>query len=371
MNRRVAPIGLCSVLLSTSAAQALAGDGAFFTGIGRLPASAPYSAAVNVSGDGRVVTGISHTGPGDEAIRWTLEEGMSILPDLPGGPIASASHALSYDGGIIVGFGTVAGSSNERRPVRWLSGALPEYLGAPDPTRPTGAAVGISADGSVVVGYAGQQGFRWEHGSMLGFGPGTVLQGISADGSIVGGYDETTAFTWSNSGGYEWLPGLVGSTRSNLITLSGDGMTAVGTSYGALTRAVRWRDGAVRNLGLLENATYSTSLFVSADGESVVGRSGERAFVWTESEGMRDLRSMLADDLGLPLSGWVLTEASGISADGSVIVGTGVNPRGQVEGWYAVIPEPGSALGLAVLLWLGRRARGELSRTRHRQGLNL
>lgn len=44
-------------------------------------------------------------------------------------------------------------------------------------------------------------------------------------------------------------------------------------------------------------------------------------------------------DLGLNLTGWRLSSASGISADGTVIVGTGYNPASQQEAWRAVVPE--------------------------------
>jgi hypothetical protein len=70
---------------------------------------------------------------------------------------------------------------------------------------------------------------------------------------------------------------------------------------------------------------------------------------------MRNLRNVLEDDFGLDLSGWTLTEATGISADGRTIVGYGVNPSGDQEGWIAVPEPPPAALvfaGLAALaLW--------------------
>jgi hypothetical protein len=62
--------------------------------------------------------------------------------------------------------------------------------------------------------------------------------------------------------------------------------------------------------------------------------------------------------LGLDLSGWTLTAATGVSDDGSVIVGRGINPSGDPEAWRAEVPElaPPSipALpGRALLLVLG------------------
>ena len=51
------------------------------------------------------------------------------------------------------------------------------------------------------------------------------------------------------------------------------------------------------------------------------------------------------------MTGWQLTRAKDVSADGTVIVGYGVNPAGDYEGWRAVVPEPSSItlLGIALL----------------------
>jgi hypothetical protein len=50
--------------------------------------------------------------------------------------------------------------------------------------------------------------------------------------------------------------------------------------------------------------------------------------------------------LGLDLTQWFLSEALGITSDGSTIVGWGFNPAGQREAWrvnIAAVPEPSSA----------------------------
>ena len=64
-------------------------------------------------------------------------------------------------------------------------------------------------------------------------------------------------------------------------------------------------------------------------------------------------------DYGLDLSGWTLTRGTGISADGTTIVGIGTNPAGQTEAWRAVVPEPSSLslLALAAGVALDRRRR--------------
>ena len=53
---------------------------------------------------------------------------------------------------------------------------------------------------------------------------------------------------------------------------------------------------------------------------------------------------------GLDVSGWSLTSANAISADGFTIVGDGTNPLGQREAWVAnlspePVPEPLTILG--------------------------
>jgi hypothetical protein len=58
---------------------------------------------------------------------------------------------------------------------------------------------------------------------------------------------------------------------------------------------------------------------------------------------MRSLQKALetaiaAGDVG-SLDGWTLTNATGISANGKYICGTGTNPMGQTEAWVACLPK--------------------------------
>lgn len=120
-------------------------------------------------------------------------------------------------------------------------------------------ALGISANGSTVVGYSnsasGQEAFRWEDGSMIGLGdlPGGIFsssaRAVSGDGSVIvgrctpGGYSE--AFRWTQTGGMIGLDGLVGS---NANAVSGNGSIVVGNCDG---EAFRWEDGSIVGLGYL------------------------------------------------------------------------------------------------------------------------
>ncbi len=108
-------------------------------------------------------------------------------------------------------------------------------------------------------------------------------------------------------------------------------------------------------------ASYASG--ISGNGSTIVGTSvvatGSEAFIWDATNGMRELDVVLTA-LGLDLTGWTLRTPH-ISHDGLTIVGYGINPSGNEEAWIAVIPEPGTALlvgcGLVGLAMKRRRTR--------------
>jgi len=110
--------------------------------------------------------------------------------------------------------------------------------------------------------------------------------------------------------------------------------------------AIRWVNGAPELLGVLAGSETSVALDASGDGSIVVGYCAslnlpKRAFIWDSENGMRDLQEVLIDR-GEDLTGWELREAAGISDDGLVIVGTGINPESRPRGWVTapVLPTP-------------------------------
>jgi len=54
---------------------------------------------------------------------------------------------------------------------------------------------------------------------------------------------------------------------------------------------------------------------------------------------MRDLKTVLANDFGLDLTGWTLLEARRMSDDGRTVVGYGENPSGDAEAWIAYMSD--------------------------------
>ena len=74
-------------------------------------------------------------------------------------------------------------------------------------------------------------------------------------------------------------------------------------------------------LGFLnENSPYSHARSVSADGSVVVGVSGAAAFRWTEVGGLEEIPSLLNGGEN---------EASGVSGDGSTVVGRTDSSQGR------------------------------------------
>lgn len=319
------------------------------TAIGTLPGGT-YTRAAAVTQDGQVVTGIADIFTdkfsGDRAFRWTEQTGTQSL-GTPSGLPWSAGNSIGGAGNAIAG-------NAANRAFRWTPATGMQNLG----TLPGGTlsiAYAISADGSVVVGssnaFTGFWAFRWTPATgmqNLGALPGgtdSTARGITPDGLIIVGSSSwagsgSRAFRWTAPGGFQNLGTLPGGGNSHAYAVTPDGSTVVGTSEwsGAGWRATRWSGWTTPttlNLGTPPGATDTLAMAVNADGQSIVGYAiypfGRRAFLWMPGTLMVDLNSYLPA-VGLPLTGWVLEEARGISADGSVIVGHGTF-NGQQRGF--------------------------------------
>lgn len=347
--------------------------GPVFLPLGDLPGGSSYFSRANAaSADGSTVVGMSRSASGLEAFRWTLDEGMVGLGDLPGGLFRSEALDVSADGTIIVGTARSADRSRTEG-FRWEDDFMSD-VGTFDAGWSSSYPSAISADGSTIAGGGtspiGFQAFVWTvTGGLVGLGdlPGGEFQSdandVSADGSVVVGNSQTgngdgEAFHWSPQTGMVglgFLPG--GGSFSSASAVSADGTVIIGVSDSAAGSQAFWW---LQNAGMLALGDFA-ALAMSGDASLIVGLERSeyvsRAVIWDEAHGVRDLQDLLSNDIGLDLSGWTLEEAVDISADGTVIVGNGINPFGQTEGWVAVIPEPGTLmlLGFGTLLLAGRR----------------
>jgi probable HAF family extracellular repeat protein len=165
------------------------------------------------------------------------------------------------------------------------------------------------------------------------------------------------------------LPGGIFSSGADGV--SADGSVVVGRSRSAFGgEAFRWTSlGGMVGLGDLPGGIFSSGARgVSGNGSVVVGgsrsASGKEAFIWDAANGIRSLSTVLSTDFGLDLTGWTLSEATGISDDGRIVVGEGINPNGNPEAWRAdltpgggpgggEIPEPSTLIIWSLLATLG------------------
>ncbi len=244
-------------------------------------------------------------------------------------------------------------------------GDLPGGLGA--------SCFGMSADGSVIVGfsyYIAPGGLLASHAVVWTQATGmqAVFDGgldytsaafaVSADGLFIGGWHALTiteekAFIWSAAGGEMQL-----ATRSGVMALSGDG--TIGAGYvvhgrGEPPRASIWVDG---NQTFIDSPNViqpgSEARGISADGTVVVGvamfspTTASRGFRWSEATGMQNL--------GGPNFTDPTNDAYAATPDGSVIVGwVGPAPGGtdptqparwtQATGWQLLGNLPGGSGG--------------------------
>ncbi|MFH1370654.1 MAG: PEP-CTERM sorting domain-containing protein [Planctomycetota bacterium] len=355
-NMRLFVCGAGSVIIVLVCAQVCLAGGASFRGLGDLPGGDYYSRAFGVSAYGNAVVGMSSTSSGYEAFIWTDTNGMVGLGRLEGDCRDSEAYGVSCDGSFVVG------SSSIRHPIyldcmpvscRWSG---PNDILRLSQEEEWGAAIKISADGSTVVGLSDSVpygGFRWTESAgmqSLGCLPGKSCSeaiGVSADGHVIvgdcQGPGNIEAFLWTENTGMVGLGNLPEVNNSGAYDVSEDGLVVVGSSGG---QAFIWTEAeGMRGLGV---GIGSCALAVSGDGAIVVGQLSGGIFIWDANHGMQNLKNVLENAYGLNLTGWQLDIEADISADGRTIVGSGTDPNGNMQAWIAVLETPPPSVRLTV-----------------------
>ena len=369
-------LGACVVLCLAALARA---EPPGLYELGELTSPSPYfshfsSQALGVSGDGRVVVGSGKLWLNIPESPWVFvqeafrsEDGvMTSMAPLVTGHNRSSARAANYDGTWITGVVYRWGS-----PPDWQGGFLWDWLGATSTwlgDLPGGSTwsngYAISDDGTVVAGHSSDaitdRAIRWEAGppaTLTPIGNGweySYAYGVSGDGTKTVGFQQEplpsphgVARCWDG-----WvmidLPSPPGDFGTRARGISPDGSTIVGRSrQSSGDVATRW-DGcsATANAELLGTALghlTSEANDASVDGGVIVGWSRvdinhfREAMIWDAEHGMQLLHDVLTDDYGFDLTGWTLREAEGISDDGKVIVGTGINPDSLERGFRVVL----------------------------------
>ena len=313
----------------------------------------PYQAmsdAYAISANGCTIVGrsLANGMSYSQAVHW--EEGaIEALPVAPNDAASSYAEDVSADGSVVVGSERAAGM---HRVLVWEEGELVDTIA-------DGYFAVLSARGNVLAytlvtdlsdpTASTTTAFHRESGTdtALGVLPGgstpTFAQDVSADGSIVvgtgraadGGYE---AFRWEN-GVMSPLGRLPGQPDSWAGGVSADGTTIVGSSG---DRAFLWRDGVLRDIG------PGWAAAVSADGRTVVGVIQSTTwpepnvpFIWTKEEGWRTLQEFATNELELDLAGAEFLYAGAMSPDARVIVGVAKTPAFHWEAYALWLDDSG------------------------------
>lgn len=153
------------------------------------------STANAISGDGKSIVGVS----GGQAFLWTQGSGMIGLGDLPGGSFSSTALGVSYDGSVVVGWGT---TTNGQEAFIWDSTNGMRNLGAVLQT------YGVNLD-SITLSSA--VGVSWSGNEFCGNGTGGAWYASIARKLECSANGSNLVFTWSTNEvglGVEWTSDL-------------------------------------------------------------------------------------------------------------------------------------------------------------------
>lgn len=235
----------------------------------------------------------------------------SIVGSASTNPVDKRQRAFIYRGGVMTDLGA-------------LGGATSQALGINDLEEVVG-----SADTDPVFAYP--HGFLWKNDVMTDLqtlgGHFSVAFDVSNASRVVGtgflaGDANNHAFRWNTPGPMVDL-GTLGGTRSaatainNTNTVVGYANTAGGAEHAFVRAAAAATNTDLGTLGGTQSQAWSINNSGTIVGFSkLAGDAVTHAFIST-GVGMTDLNTQLP-----PASGWVLTEARGIS-NGGLIVGVG------------------------------------------------
>lgn len=370
--RALLATALATVLTISAAAQTPS-----FQSLGQMPGAMAGGAgteALAVSGDGSTIVGFAWVCPTGqpncspttttcktEAWLWTVAGGYRTLGDL-GNNCGSIAEVVSANGSVVGGSAPVG--TNVFGGFRWTAATgmkAEPLLTDVNAMTPDGQ---MLAAGDAWVKTSGQNG-------TFGFFPGnqnqTEVSGLAgtslnpiAVGAALEGQDQfgptDHAFRWTPNTGLQDL-GLTTGTQSISDCISSNGLVIGGqaTDKNGFWRAFRWTaTTGLMDLGTLPNGPESAVDASNQDGSVLVGHSltsgsssSDHAFRWTAKTGMQDLRSALQAAGVHTADNWVaLQVATGVSDDGTVIVGWGIGPQttqfpfGVTTPFRIVLPVP-------------------------------
>ncbi|MDX2197635.1 MAG: hypothetical protein SF069_01530 [Phycisphaerae bacterium] len=279
-------------------------------GFGAIGTANPIFRGPSVSRDGSFISGTADTFGG-----FRFEVGGSYVPL----PNSAQIGDMTPDGQFIGGASRDSGSfPNRAVRYRGANNYTVEYIN-PFPTATYQAVRGVSDDGRAMSLHVEENGF----GS-------TYLLRDNQPPVLV----HSLPFSQSTNG-------AIG------FDISADGSRIIGSTW---QWTIQSRFESVGN--------RINPITIAPDGNTVLGTFGGRAKLLRNDGIAVDVQNLLATEYGINFGAWRLREIVGMSDDGNVWAGNGINPQGFTEGWMVVIPEPASALTCTIaLLAITRRRR--------------
>lgn len=284
----------------------------------------PSGRASDISGDGLVMTGKTKFNViGYAGFTWHQSSGFLPLKPMIDG-YAAESYATNGDGSVSVGqsrFGGYVGMYSYEEGTVWLPGQADGQGVGLFPSGPQSTALGVSRDGTVVVGEAlrptdeGQTAFRWDQ-----------TDGFVSLGDLPGGYHFSRANAANEDGSI-----IVGYGTASFST----------AGFNVDHRACYWDSHGVHELPNFAGSSGVTEATdISPDGRFIVGWARHQAqnvpVIWDDVHGIRNLYEIMASE-SVDVSTWDQGRATAVSADGKTIVGQSLHGS-TTEAWVCRLP---------------------------------
>jgi probable HAF family extracellular repeat protein len=392
---RALPVGLLIASTVFAVSREAGAQQATLTDLGQSSGNPALANAV--SGDGKTVTGYLFGSPANQAFRWNAGT-ITPLGFVTGYTLESRGTAINSDGSVIAGWSR---SSTADQAFRWTGGTM-TGIGAlaitspPCGPNPSSQAFALSADGTTVTGQSldnsvcNGDGFRWTSGSgmqalVCPLTPITTCfqnnaVGVSTNGSVIVGTanqsGDLSGAAWRWTGGtFNIIAGPFTNTSNQSAFAAGvtpDGNIVAGSIQTKINQVVQPAQAFIWNnttntMAILGNIPGAGTLdsratAINGDGSVVVGYQNTGNGVaarWTAAHGMQNIKTLLAAS-GANVTNWALSQATGVSSDGTVIVGVGTGPCNCTAGWIATLPVGATTMtsthdfnhdGFSDLLW--------------------
>lgn len=273
---------------------------------------------------------------------WSASGGMQLAPNLAGDVIGSAQCATS-SGALLVGWGSAVIGYAHPHPVVWSGSSASGWTAHSIDPGIEGMALRVDPAARAIVGWARPTSADSSAGLLVSQHP--VCWRSTSGGSIGAGSPLVAEWlpAWNPADPYGQAHALAGPGASIVAGFSGD--PARHAEPVLWTRA-SGSASLVRSLGTLPGLPDGSADALSASGRRAVGScyglpGGQfvsDAFVWDATRGLRSVQGELLSHGIRAASGWALTGATGISADGHVICGYGIDPKGRESSWVATLP---------------------------------